>query len=96
MCTSLTRMYGNARPTAKLAVQLTMVAMVTATGLASWRKSSATISQGIAPVCVCVCEKQGSVVCSRTNQKLRTYMNLKLGELFALLLMSYSRKGKPL
>ena len=45
----LTRMYGKASPTTKFANQFTMVAMVTATGLASWRNSSATINQGMAP-----------------------------------------------
>ena len=45
----LTRMYGKASPTTKFANQFTMVAMVTATGLASWRNSSATINHGMAP-----------------------------------------------
>ena len=45
----LTRMYGKASPTTKFANQYTMVAMVTATGLASWRNSSATINHGMAP-----------------------------------------------
>ena len=57
----LTKICGKASATAKLDSQLTMVAMVTAMGLASWRKSSATISHGIAPVqkmwwvCIYVC-----------------------------------------
>ena len=63
-------MYGNVRPTINLDVQLTMVAIVTATGLASWRKGSDTISQGIAPVCVCACGgrvKQSVFVCVRPS-----------------------------
>lgn len=42
-------MWGNASPTAKFPSQFVIVAMVTATGLASCRNSSATISHGMAP-----------------------------------------------
>ena len=49
MCCKLTRMYGKASPTTKFANQFTMVAMVTAIGLASCRNSSATINHGIGP-----------------------------------------------
>ena len=46
----LTTISGKTRATVKLESQLAMVATVTAMGLASWRKSSATISHGMAPV----------------------------------------------
>ena len=42
-------MYEKASPTTKFPSQFTIVAMVTAIGLASWRKSSDTINHGMAP-----------------------------------------------
>ena len=42
-------MYGKTNPTRNVANQFTMVAMVTATGLVSCRKSSGTIVHGTAP-----------------------------------------------
>jgi hypothetical protein len=45
----LTKMYWNANPTTKFANQFTIVAMVTAIGLASWRNNSATINHATGP-----------------------------------------------